>query len=139
MTADWITQFLELARKLQELRGPVFVALVLRESVAGVASTSDPGITERWDLWIGPEWWSGDPVEDLHLVYKLMRSIVGKDAVFRISRVVKRAAGDPGIKRLKRHVLPGLEITRIANPPLILGLPGVREAVVFTPQSGEDS
>ncbi len=135
MSMDWTARFLEVARRISADRGVTLVALVLRDDVAAVASTSASGITERWDLLVSASWFSTNQRLDLDYLVNLVRAVAGAEELIRISRILLLKPTDALVERLAALVKPGVEITRIASPVMLLGMARVRDVIVFTPKA----
>ncbi len=134
----WTDPFLPLATQLSLKRqSPTALALVLRDEVAAVASTSAAGITERWDLLVIADWIGPDTRDDLQFVVNELRAIAGTSVLLRISRFLLLRPDEPIAQQLLAQASTGVDAIRTQPPLDILGMQRVRQVLIFRPKIQE--
>ena len=130
----WVHKFLEVARRITQDRGPMTLcALVLREDTYAVASTSDAGITQRWQWLVAADWLSpANEKQDLRYLVEIYREMVGVAALMRIARLELLPVNDPVVLELNAHADPRGEVTQIATS-FLLGDVRIRQVILFNP------
>jgi hypothetical protein len=117
---EFLAALLALEQELADERGGfVLFALVLRREMIGVVPTSDPGLTERWDLLLAATWLDDSKRSLDYIVGKIRRSpALGAKALLGISQIVVLAPVDDVVRRINRTVQTEHEPKRLTSQML---------------------
>ena len=134
MTPAWGQRWIDLEEHIAHDRGPlVLFALMLREELAVLVSTSDPGLGGKWDLVVSAAWLSDDRKADLDYMTRKIQKRLGAEVLQDIARILLLRPADPLVRRFREAVSTDLEHKwHSLDEPEQAGLPDIRHAFVVT-------
>lgn len=106
---------------------------MLREELAVLVSTGDPGLGGKWDLVVSAPWLSENRKTDLEYMTRKIQKRLGTGVLQDIARILLLRPSDPLVRRFREAVSADVEHEwRSLDEPEQVGLPDIRHAYVIT-------